>query len=142
VDSSDAHLIVVPAPLTPIQRLTMLGVDPFEPPPLEYVGSNRFDDPHSEFRVVYCASEPAGAFGETMARLRRSIALLELVAEVNDDEALEVALEGLVDRSDVRRGVVPTDWRFKRQLGVTLSNHHSSSSTSLPPNASVTCELR
>jgi hypothetical protein len=70
---------------------------------------------------VYCASEAAGAFGETLAGYRRSLSLLTLMrAVVDDDEPLEQAVLGLLDPTDERRGVVPADWRFKRQLASTV----------------------
>ncbi|MGA7669674.1 MAG: RES family NAD+ phosphorylase [Nitrolancea sp.] len=111
----------VGAPPGPIYRITRLDTDPFEPAPWEYCGSNRFDDPQQEFRVIYCASERSAAFGETLARYRRSLSLLALLQEVDDDEeSLEDALRGLLDPSDERCGVVPADWRFKRQIGTTV----------------------
>lgn len=120
-----AELIGVPAPTSPVYRLTKLGADPFAPPPWEMVGRNRFDDPKGQFRVIYCASEKAAAFGETMARFRRSLPLLALMAEIDDDdESLDESLEGLLDERDQERGVVPADWRFKRQIGMTTLDPH------------------
>jgi hypothetical protein len=127
VDRSVAHrytthvIRAVSAPVGPVYRITKLGVDPFEPAPWDHVGNNRFDDPRGDFRVVYCATERAAAFGETLARYRRSMSLLALMKNVVDDEeSIEEALGGLVDPSDERRGVVPADWRFKRQMGSTV----------------------
>lgn len=41
--------------------------------------------------------------------------------EVDDeDESLEDALDGLIDPSDERRGIIPFDWRFKREIGATI----------------------
>lgn len=109
------------APIAPVYRITRIGGDPFEPAPIEYCGNNRFDDVQGEFRIVYCASERAAAFGETLARYRRSMSLLALMREVEDDEeSLEDALEGLLDANDEQRGIVPLDWRFKRQIGATV----------------------
>lgn len=56
----------------------------FGQPAWEWTGDNRFDDlDHRKgnpepglFRVVYCASSRVGAFGETIARFRKSIRLL------------------------------------------------------------------
>ncbi len=111
----------VSPPVDPVYRITRLNVDPFDPAPWDYAGSNRFDDPEGTFRVVYCASERAAAFGETLARYRRSMTLLALMREIEDDEeSLEDALEGLLDPLDEQRGVVPADWRFKRQIGKTV----------------------
>jgi hypothetical protein len=120
MNDPDNRLVAIPAPSNPVYRLTRLGIDPFAPAPWELVGGNRFDDPESQYRVVYCASERAGAFGETLARFRRSLSLLELMADVEDEETMHEALAGLVDPSDNRLGIVPADWRFKRQMGVTL----------------------
>lgn len=113
------QIVSVAAPTDPVYRLTKLGVDPFAPPPWNFSGTNRFDDPAGQFRTVYCASQRAGAFGETLARFRRSLRLISLLQDVDDDESLEVALEGLVDPADPRRGVVPAEWRFQRQIGAT-----------------------
>jgi len=111
----------IPAPDDLIHQITKLGVDPFAPAPWEYVGNNRYDDPERKFRVIYCASERAAAFGETLARFRRSLRLLELMRAIDDDgESIEEALGGLLDLDDERRGVVPVDWRFKRQIGSTI----------------------
>lgn len=113
-------LVGVAAPAAPVYRLTKLGRDPFEPAPYEHCGHNRFDDPLGEFRVVYCASTRIGAFGECLARFRRSLRVIALMAEVVDDEeSLDDALDGLVDPSDSERGVVPLDWRLVRQVGVS-----------------------
>jgi len=114
-------LLSVPPAVEPVYRLTKLGSDPFGPAPWEFVGSNRFDDPDGQFRTIYCASARIGAFGETLAKFRRSLRLIALMQEVDDaDESLEDALEGLLDPHDQRRGVIPAEWRFQRQIGVTL----------------------
>lgn len=42
------------------------------------------------------------------------------MADIDGDEPLDDALEGLVDPTDPQRGVVPTEWRLERQLGTTL----------------------
>lgn len=110
----------IPAPDRLVFRISRLGANPFIPPPWEYVGGNRFDDPNREFRVIYCASERAATFGETLARFRRSMTLLALMTEVDDEEeSIEEALGELIDPKDERRGVIPVDWRFKRQIGST-----------------------
>jgi hypothetical protein len=83
------HIVSVSAPAESIFRIARLGADPFEPPLWEYTGSNRFDDPQREFRVIYCASQRAAAFGETLARFRRSLSLLALMNDVEDDESTE-----------------------------------------------------
>lgn len=80
---------------------------------------NRFDDPgayrgipqEERFRVIYCATKPAGAFGETTAHFRKSTATLAGLEEIEDDEEpLDPELKG---------GVVPEEWRLKRHLGST-----------------------
>jgi hypothetical protein len=112
----------VPAPTNPVYRLTKLGIDPFEPAPWRFTGNNRFDDPAERFRTIYCASTRAGAFGETLARFRRSLRLIALMADVDDDdESLEDALEGLIDPSDERRGryLLPVE----TQLGLDMLGH-------------------
>lgn len=114
------ELVTVPAPSGNVYRVTRIGRDPFEPAPLDRSGDNRFDDPLGRFQVIYCASERIGAFGECLARFRRSVSTLALMAEIDDDEeSLEDALDGLIDPSDRARGVVPLDWRLVRQVGVT-----------------------
>ena len=78
---------------------------------------NRFDDPgkyrgipeENRFRMVYCATQRAGAFGETIARFRRSPRLVEGLRTI-DEEPLEPELEG---------GVLPEEWRLGRRLGST-----------------------
>ena len=76
----------VVAPRTPVYRISRIGVEPFGPPPWDKTGANRFDDPERTFRVVYCASDRAGAFGETLAQYRRSLSLIALMQSVEDDD--------------------------------------------------------
>lgn len=79
---------------------------------------NRFDDPgkyrgipeEDRFRVVYCASQRAGAFGETIARFRRSPRLVEGLRTIVSEEPFEPELKG---------GVLPEEWRLGRRLGST-----------------------
>ncbi len=79
---------------------------------------NRFDDPgkyrgileEDRFRVIYCATQRAGAFGETIARFRRNPRLVEGSRMIDDEEPFEPELEG---------GVLPEEWRFGRRLGST-----------------------
>jgi hypothetical protein len=49
--------------------------------------------------VVYCATERAGAFGETIARFRLSVGLLVRLKQVEDEEPLDPELEGSCRRS-------------------------------------------
>ena len=99
------------------------GLDPFEPPDWSYAGDdgtfgNRFDDPGAErsipeavrFRVIYCATSRAAAFGETIARFRPDLELLAKLEEIEDDEPISPELQG---------GIVPEEWRLSRRLGVT-----------------------
>jgi hypothetical protein len=99
------------------------GLDPFEPPDWSYAGDhgtfdNRFDDPGAErsipeaerFRVIYCATSRAAAFGETIARFRPDLELLAKLEEIEDDEPKSPEPQG---------GVVPEEWRLSRRLGAT-----------------------
>lgn len=90
----------------------------FAAPEWEWTGDNRFDDPdHSKgdsepglFRVIYCASSREGAFGETIARFRKSLRLLSQLREIEDDEPLDPELEG---------GMLPEEWRLNRRIGAS-----------------------
>jgi len=99
------------------------GFDVFAPPEWSWAHEdgtfgNRFDDPgkyrgipeEDRFRVVYCATQRAGAFGETIARFRRSPRLAEGLGAIDDEEPLEAGLEG---------GELPEEWRLGRRLGST-----------------------
>jgi hypothetical protein len=95
-----------------------LGLEVFATPQWEWTGENRFDDPTKRkgvstpglFRTIYCASSRAGAFGETIARYRKSVRLLSHLKEIEDDEPLDPELEG---------GVLPEEWRLNRRIGAT-----------------------
>lgn len=99
------------------------GFDAFAPPDWAYAledgtFGNRFDDPSAErdvpeserYRVVYCATERAGAFGETIARFRPSVGLLAGLEAIEDDEGLDAELQG---------GVILEEWRLSRRVGST-----------------------
>ncbi|MBX6763700.1 MAG: RES domain-containing protein [Rubrobacteraceae bacterium] len=99
------------------------GLDVFAPPDWAYAlpdgtFGNRFDDPSADrgvpegerYRAIYCATERAGAFGETIARFRPSIELLAGLEAIEDDEPLDPELRG---------GVVPEEWRLSRRVGST-----------------------
>jgi hypothetical protein len=99
------------------------GFEVFAPPDWAWAQgdgtfTNRFDDPASyrgipeedRFRVIYCATRPAGAFGETIAPFRKSPRTLAGLKQVNDDEPLDLDLEG---------GIVLEDWRLEHRLGST-----------------------
>lgn len=90
----------------------------FAAPEWEWTGDNRFDDPEHRkgdpepglFRVVYCSSSRPGAFGETIARFRKSLRLLSELREIEDDEPLAPELEG---------GLLPEEWRLNRRIGAS-----------------------
>jgi hypothetical protein len=128
-----ARLVAVSSPPSGIYRLARGPGDPFAPPDWERADAdgtfgNRFDDPSAEdgvlpakrFRTIYCATQRTAAFGETMARFRPSVALLAHLGAIDDDEPLERALAGAVDPVDLRRGLVPADWRVRRRVGHTV----------------------
>ena len=59
---------------------------------------NRFDDPESEYRVLYASSQQVSCFVETLARFRPDLTLLEELKEIKgDDDFLPV-------------GEVPRNW--------------------------------
>ena len=64
----------------------------------------------ARFRVIYCATQRAGAFAETIARFRPDPDLYLALQQIEDDEPLDPSLQG---------GVVPVDWRIQRLLGIT-----------------------
>src|SRR3989442_8187183 len=78
----------VPAPRSPIYRVGH-APDPLSPPDWAYARAdgtfgNRFDDPRGRrgvptsqrFRVLYLASGPAGAYGESVAQFRPRLKML------------------------------------------------------------------
>lgn len=79
---------------------------------------NRFDDPGAyrgipeadRFRVIYCATQRAGAFGETIARYRKSVRLSSALDEIVDEDPVDPELEG---------GTLPLEWRLERRVGST-----------------------
>ncbi len=118
---ADAPLSIVRPP----ELIYRVGrsLDAFAPPDWAYAlpdgtFGNRFDDPSVEggrpeeerYRMIYCATERAGAFGETIARFRPSIELLAGLERVEDEEPLDPELEG---------GIVPEEWRLSRRMGST-----------------------
>ncbi len=88
----------------------------FREPEWEWTGDNRFDDPSHRkgdpepglFRVIYCSASRAGAFGETVARFRKSLHLLSQLRQIEDDEPFDPELEG---------GLLPEEWRLNRRIG-------------------------
>ncbi len=115
-------LRAVPPPKSPIYRVGR-PLDPFDPPPWDKAGEdgtfgNRFDDPghldgipqEQRFRMIYCATQRTAVYGETLARFRPSLTLLEKLAEIEDDEPPQL---------DMQPPVIPADWRVRRRLGKT-----------------------
>lgn len=114
-----------------LYRIARRQAGPFDPADWNYAGEdgtfgNRFDDPRSElpedqrFRMIYCASDRRGAFGETLARFRPRFGLDSKLAAINDDELLERSFGGAVDPEDRSRGLVGADWRRQRVMGHTV----------------------
>jgi hypothetical protein len=102
------------------------GEDAFAPPPWEYVYEdgtfyNRYDDPRDDrgipeeerFRVLYCATRRAGAYGETIVPFRKDPNVSAGVEEIEDDEPLGPELKG---------GIVPKEFRSDRVIGTTRLN--------------------
>lgn len=66
---------------------------------------NRFDDPHSTYRVLYASSGRLGCFLETLARFRPDLTLLAELAEIaGEDDFLPL-------------GAVPLVWLESRRIG-------------------------
>lgn len=89
---------------------------------------NRFDDPSAEedrpveerFRIIYCATQRAATFRETVARFRLSIDLLTSLESIADDEPIAESLRGVVDPDDPRHGLLLAEWRIRRRVGHTV----------------------
>jgi hypothetical protein len=78
--------------------------DPLAWPPWEAVGGGRFDDPEGRFRVLYAARRRLGAFVESLAPLRPSLALL-------------ARLRAVVGTAEpVTRPRIPADWYARRAV--------------------------
>jgi hypothetical protein len=69
---------------------------------------NRYDDPDSDYRVLYAASDEVAPFVETLARFRPDVQLLADLEEINDEPDDPPTMPG---------GVVPEEWFAKRSLG-------------------------
>lgn len=79
--------------------------DPLAWPPWEHVGSGRFDDPASEFRVLYATVQRRTAFLEILARFRPSLDVLAALQAVeNTNEPIPTPR-------------VPADWYHARAVG-------------------------
>lgn len=126
-----AALVAIPPPAR-VFRVARRGGDPFAPPPWEWASpdgtfGNRFDDPSAErgltiqerFRVVYCATTAAGAFGESVARFRPSITLLAQLRTIQDQASSVRQPLGVSATESLDIGVVPAAWRTRRVLAQT-----------------------
>jgi hypothetical protein len=71
---------------------------------------NRFDDPESEYRVLYASSHEVSCFVETLARFRPDLTLPEELKEIEgDDDFLPV-------------GQVPLNWCANRVIGTAAAD--------------------
>src|SRR5581483_9415711 len=106
---------VVTLPHAPFYRVGW-PPDPFTVPDWRYAQPDgtfggRYDDPRgrlgippsARYRVLYIASQPAGAFGETVAQFRPSMKLLSHYGGRMPFGA---------------HPIIPRDWRLARRLGV------------------------
>jgi hypothetical protein len=66
---------------------------------------NRFDDPHSTYRVLYASSQRLGCFLETLARFRPDPALMAELAEIAGENDF------------LPPGTVPVEWLRLRIMG-------------------------
>lgn len=124
-------IIAVPPPASPIYRVARKPYPPFEPRPWpapkdarpDGTFGNRFDDPSGlwgvpekdRFRAIYCAAQPAGAFGETIARFQVSLTLIADIGNVIEDEETEDDLIGYIDD-----GWLKSVWLVHAQLDPSL----------------------
>jgi hypothetical protein len=88
-------------------------------PPWSYAGEdgtfgNRFDDPQSEYRVLYASSPRVGAFIETLARYRTDPAIVAAYEEITVDPEDQEA------RPTIPPGIVPVGWRAGRRIGSAM----------------------
>ena len=71
---------------------------------------NRFDDPESEYRVLYASSHEVSCFVETLARFRPDLTLMEELKEIEgDDDFLPL-------------GEVPLNWCSNRVIGTAAAD--------------------
>lgn len=71
---------------------------------------NRFDDPESDYRVLYAASQEVSCYVETLARFRPDLTLMEELREIKgDDDFLPV-------------GHVPLNWCDNRVIGTASAD--------------------
>lgn len=113
------EVIVVPPPRAPVYRVGRMP-NPFAPPLWTYARPDgafdgRFDDPggsrgipvEDRFRVLYVASESAGAYGETLAFLRPRLAMLARIGAGPPG-------------ARIGRPIIPRTWRLGRRVGSTV----------------------
>lgn len=71
---------------------------------------NRFDDPESDYRVLYAASQEVSCYVETLARFRPDLTLMEELKEIEgDDDFLPM-------------GEVPLSWCEIRVIGTASAD--------------------
>ncbi len=71
---------------------------------------NRFDDPESDYRVLYAASQEVSCYVETLARFRPDLTLLAELEEIEgDDDFLPI-------------GEVPLSWCENRVIGTAAAD--------------------
>jgi len=123
-------LEVIAPPADPVYRISR-PPDLFAPPPWEIadpasgVFGGRFDDPgklsgipeSDRFQIIYCASQRQGAFAETIVQFRPPLKATATYQQVEEDPGFEIVRRPVVDPEDSRRGIVPLDWRSRRQIG-------------------------
>ncbi len=122
-------LAIAVAPPDGVYRVSRNTQLPFDPPPWERAGRERFDyptrplnpDPQVErgFRMIYCATHRTVAYREVLAGFRPNVRLIQELRYPNESDQLLV--RDLVDGVDVHegivRGVVPKEWRWLRHIG-------------------------
>lgn len=115
-----SELSSVSPPTSPVYRVGR-GPDPLrlrewaDINPSQTFG-NRFDDPGprhglpvpERYRTAYFATHSVGAYGETIARFRKSLNLLAALESVDDDEPITPF---------IGRGALDPAWRTGRALG-------------------------
>lgn len=124
------HIATVPPPAGGLFRIARGPESPFSFADWGRAGAdgtfgNRFDDPSGRdgispdqrFRVLYCATHLAAAFGETMSRFRVDPALRAALARIADDEPLDAAMRGAVDPDFPDHGRLDATWLFRRRIG-------------------------
>ena len=66
---------------------------------------NRFDDPESEYRVLYASSQEVGCFVETLARFRSDLSTVAALKRIHGEDDFTPP------------GEVPPGWELNRALG-------------------------